>query len=133
LDLLGGFRAGLFEEVFVGGGDGVWVAVHGDFAFFDEDGASAIFADVAHAVGDEDDGLVALEGSEIFVTLLLEGGVADGEDFVEQENIAFGANGDGEGEADLHAGGVIFELLVHKFAEFGKINDVVIHGFHFGV
>ena len=83
---------------------------------------------------DEDDGLVGrFELFEIVGAFLLEGGIADGEDFVEEKNVAVGANGDGKSEANLHAGGVVFEFLVLKIFEFGEIPDVVIHGFHFVV
>ena len=43
-------------------------------------------------MSDEDDGLLAFDGSEIIGTFLLESGVADGEDFVEKEDVALGAD-----------------------------------------
>ncbi len=84
-------------------------------------------------MGDENDGLIAVKGFKIVVALLLEGGVADGEDFVEKENVAFGADGDREGEANLHAGRKVFEFLVHELLEFGELDDFVIHGVHFAI
>ncbi len=72
----------LAPEGLVGVGDFLGVAIEGDFAVFDEDGAVAVFDDVAHVVSDQDDGLFALDGVEIVGAFLLEGGVADGEDFV---------------------------------------------------
>lgn len=62
--------------------------------FFDENGAIAELTDVFHGVGDEDDGLVAMEAGEIIVTFSLEFGVADGENFVENKDVALGADGD---------------------------------------
>lgn len=41
----------------------------------------------------ENNGLIAVERSEVVVTFLLEGGIANGKDFVEEEDVAFGANG----------------------------------------
>ena len=41
-----------------------------------------------------------------------------------------GADSDRKGEADLHTGGVVFELLVLEGGELGKVPDVVVHGFH---
>ena len=84
-------------------------------------------------MGDEDDSLVAVERLEIVVTFLLEGGVTNGENFIEDKDIPFRADSNGKGEADLHAGRVIFEFLVHELFEFGKFDDVVIHGVDFGV
>ena len=81
-------------------------------------------------MGDENDGLFAVEAGEVLVALLLEGGVADGEDFVEDEDVALGADGNGEGEADLHAGGVVLEFGVHEGLEFGEADDFVVHGVH---
>ena len=83
-------------------------------------------------MGDEDDGLVVfLEVFKVFFTFLLEGGVTDGEDFVEKEDVAAGADGDREGEADLHTGAVIFQLLVLEFFKFGEFPNVVVHFIHF--
>lgn len=44
-------------------------------------------------MGDENDSLIAVERGEVVVTFLLEGGIADGEDFVKEKDVAFGANG----------------------------------------
>ena len=38
-----------------------------------------------------------------------------------------GARGHGEGDAHLHAGGVVLELLVHGVFELGEGDDVVVH------
>lgn len=77
--------------------------------------------------------MFAMERGKIIVTFFLEGSVANGENFIEDENITLGANSNGKGEADLHAGGVIFEFLVHKIFEFGEFDDIIIHGGDFGV
>ena len=81
-------------EVFVGGGDCFGFAIGGDFAVFNQDGAVAELTNVFHGVGDENDGLVAVETGEIVVTFFLEFGVADGENFVENKDVALGADGD---------------------------------------
>ena len=80
--VVGGLRAIggeilLFPEVFVSLSDVVGLAVGGDGAVFNQDGAVAKAADVFHAVSDEDDGLVAVKAGEVLVTFLLEGGIAD--------------------------------------------------------
>ena len=41
------------------------------------------------------------------------------------------ANGNREGEADLHARRIIFKFGVHERFEFGETDDFVIHGVHF--
>ena len=56
---------------------------------------------------------------------LLEGGVADGEDFVDEEDFGFEVGGDGEGQADVHAGGVALDGRVDEFLDFGEGDDLV--------
>lgn len=62
---------------------------------------------------------------------MLESGIANGEDFIEKKDVSFGADGNGESQANLHATGVVFEFLIHKLAKFGKIYDFVIHLVYF--
>lgn len=82
-------------------------------------------------MSDEDHGLLAMEASEVIVAFLLELSVADGENFIENENVALSADGDRESEANLHAGRVIFELGVHEGLELSEADDFVVHGVHF--
>ncbi len=85
-------------------------------------------------MGDKNDGLVRFfEVFEIAFTFLLESSVADGEYFVEEQNVATSANGNRKGEADLHTGRIVFEFLVLEIFEFGKVPNVVVHLIHFGV
>ena len=114
-------------EIFIGGGDGFGVAVESNLAVFDEDGAVAEFDDVVHVVSNQDDGLIAVERSKVIVAFLLEGSVSDGENFVEEKDVAFGTDGNGKGEANLHSGGIIFELLVLEFFELGESPDFFVH------
>ena len=119
------------EEFVVFVGDMIWGAVEDDFAFFDEDGTRTETTDGVHVVGNEDDGLaVVAQRFEVIVALLLESGITDGEDFVEEENVAVSADGDGKSKTDLHARGVVLELLVLERLKFGELPDVVIHGVH---
>ncbi len=124
---------GLAPELGVGGGDLFGVALEGDFAVFDQNGAVAVFADTIHGVGDENDSLLAFDSLEIIITFLLEGSVTDSEDLIEKQDVTFGANGNGKGEADLHAAGEVFEFLIHERLELGKFDDFVVHFVHFFV
>ncbi len=124
----------LRPELEVGVGDFVWFAVFDDFSVVNKNGAGAEAADIFHGMGDKDDSLVVvLEAFEILVAFLLEGGVADGEDLVEKKNVAAGADGNGKGEADLHAGRIIFKFLVLEIFELGEFPNIVVHFVHFGV
>lgn len=117
-------------EVFVGGGNFIGFAVGGNFAVFNEDGAVTELTDVFHGMGDEDDSLVAMKAGEIIITFSLESSIADSENFVENEDIAAGADSNREGKADLHAGRIIFEFGVHEGLELSEADDFVIHGVH---
>ena len=68
----------------VGFGYSVRVTVEFDFAAVDENSTIAIFADIFHGMGDEDDGLLAFDRSEIIGTFLLEGGIADSKNFIKK-------------------------------------------------
>ena len=57
----------------VGFGYSVRVTVEFDFAAVDENSTIAIFADIFHGMGDEDDGLPAFDRSEIIGTFLHQG------------------------------------------------------------
>ena len=92
----------------ISSGHGIWIRIESDFSFLDENGAIAVFADIIHGVSNEDDGLFAFDAGKVVGTFSLEGGVANSENFVEEEDIAFGTDSDREGEANLHAGGIIF-------------------------
>ena len=80
----------------------------------------------AEVVADEDDRLPGradvVEGRE---ALLLEARVADGEDLVEQEDVERHLDRDREREADLHARGVVLQLLVDEPLELGEGDDLV--------
>lgn len=82
-------------------------------------------------MSDEDHGLLAMEASEVIVAFLLELSIADGENFIEDENVTLSTDGDRESEANLHAGRVIFELGVHEGFELSEADDFVVHGVHF--
>jgi hypothetical protein len=47
-------------------------------------------------------------------------GVADGEDFVDDEDFRLEVGGDGEGEADVHAAGVALDGGVEEFSTSAK-------------
>ncbi len=62
----------------------------------------------------------------------LEFGVSDGEDFVHDEDFGFEVGGDGEGEADVHAGGVAFDGGIEEFFDAGEGYDFVKFAADFG-
>ena len=54
--------------------------------------------------------------------LLLEGGVADGEHLVDQQDVGVDLDRDRERQADVHARGVVLELEVLELAQLGEVD-----------
>ena len=121
-------RAG--DELGVEIDDLVGFSLEDHLAAFEEDGAIADAFDGVRVVRDEDDR--AAIGDHLVkggVALELEAGVADGEGFVDDEDIGVDMRADGEREADGHAAGVGADGLVDEFADAGVVDD----GFELGV
>lgn len=93
-------------EGFAEGADGVSGFVDVDeVAVVEDGGLVGDLADEFGDVGDEEDGAsFSLELFYSFDAFALEGFVADGEDFVDDEDFGFDVDGDGEPESGVHAG-----------------------------
>jgi hypothetical protein len=61
-----------------------------------------------------------LEAGQARQALLLEPQVTDGEDLVDQQDLGFGADRDGEGEPEAHPVAVGPQRLVHPILELGE-------------
>ena len=82
----------------------------------------AVLLDRAHVVGDEDDRAVGVANLvEDVGALLLEGGVADREDLVDQEDLGVGLDHHREGEPDQHPRRVVLQLHVDEFLQLGEL------------
>ena len=62
---------------------------------------------------------------ELVEAFLLEGGVADREHLVDQQDVGVDLDRDREGEPDVHPRGVVLELEVHEILELREREDVV--------
>ena len=74
---------------------------------------------------------IPLDFSEEIIAFALERLIADGEHFVEYQNVTLCLNGYGESETDLHAGRIVLELLIHEILKLGEFHDVIVHGIDF--
>ena len=91
----------------------------------DQHRAVAEGLDGGHVVGDEHQGLAgAALLAEHVGAFLGEGGVADGEHFVDEHDVGVGFDHDREGEADHHPRGVVLELEVDEFLQLGEVQHV---------
>ena len=55
-----------------------------------------------------------------------ERGVADGEHLVDEQDVGVDLDRDREGEADVHARGVVLELELLELAQFGEVDHLVV-------
>src|SRR5260370_958763 len=111
---------------FVGGDDFMGGAVLANGGGVNPDDAMAEAADLIELMGDEDDGAAGAGDVTHFAhALLLKTDVADGEDFIDEENFRLEMGGDGEGQAHVHAGGVVLDGGVDEFFELGEGHDFI--------
>ena len=86
----------------------------------------AVLLNRRHLVGDEDDclpgGFHLLEG---VVALLLEGGVADRQHLVDQEDVGVDLHHQRKGQPHQHSRGVVLQLQVDELLQFGELDDRV--------
>ena len=97
-----------------------------DLAAVDQHRPVAVLLDRRHLVGDEDDRLARrfhlVEGVG---ALLLEGGVADRQHLVDQQDVGVGLHHHREGEPDQHPRGVVLQLQVDELLELGELEHGV--------
>ena len=97
-----------------------------DLAVGEQHRTVAVLLDRGHVVGDEDDrlafGFHLVEGVG---ALLLEGGVADRQHLVDQQDVGVGLHHHREGEPDQHARGVVLQLQVGELAQLGEVDHRV--------
>src|SRR5262249_44747495 len=83
-------------------------------------------SDSVHVVADEEDGAaVAGHAADLAEALALEGGVADGQHLVENQDFRFDVCRDREREADVHAARVALDRDVDEPLDLGKRDDLV--------
>src|SRR5205823_14048434 len=58
-------------------------------------------------------------------TFFLEVDVADGQNLIDEKNFRLEMGGDGEGQADVHAGGVVLNGGVNEFFELGEGHNLI--------
>ncbi len=89
---------------FVGGGDFVGIAVLAHGGGVNPDDAVAQAADLIELVADQDDGAAGTGNvPHLPQAFFLEIDVADGQDFIHQQDFRLKMRGDGEGQTDVHA------------------------------
>ena len=94
-----------------------------DVAVVEQHRPVAVLLDRAHVVGDQDHGAVgAADLVEDVLALLLEGGVADRQHLVDQQDVGVGLDHDREGEAHQHPRGVVLELQVGELLELCELD-----------
>jgi hypothetical protein len=75
----------------------------------------------------EEDGAAFMTGNILHLAdgFFLELGIADGQDFIDDEDFRFHESGHGEAQTDGHARGVAFDGGVDVTGHAGEVDDVV--------
>src|SRR5262249_1731251 len=111
----------------VGGGDFGSGAVHHDFAAINQHGSRAERVDGGQIVADEKDGAAAVRDFvHLSEALFLKFEVADGQNFVDEENFRLEMGGYGEGQAHLHSGAEMLQRSVEVTIDFRERNDGIL-------
>ena len=122
----GGFAEALEVEVQVAVGHLLGCADGHDLAALQQHCPVAEALDRGHVVSHEEDGLALVAHLEEHVeALLLERGIAHGQDLVDEHDVGPDLDHHREGEADVHARRVVLELEVHELLELGEAHDLV--------
>jgi len=101
-------------------------AVGLDHAIAQPDGPLADRLDRLEVVGDEHHGgALGQHRPHAVETLLLEGGVADGQDLVDQQDVGLRLDHHRECETDEHARRIVLELQVDELLELGEVEHCV--------
>ena len=92
----------------------------------DQHRAVAVFLHGPHLVGDQDNRLARqFHLTEGVGALLLEGGIADGQYLIDQQDVGVDLQHQREGEPHEHPRGVVLQLQVDEVPEFGEVDHGV--------
>jgi hypothetical protein len=83
-------------------------------------------------VRDEQQRAALHEAADEAHALLHEGGIADGQHFVDYQDIGIDMRAYGEGEPRIHAAGIVLDRLIHELADSGELRDGVEAGADLG-
>src|SRR6266576_4755358 len=102
------------------------IAVHTNLAHVNPNPAVGETANLIELMRDEDDcASCAGDIAHLAEAFFLEIYVADGQDFIDEENLRLEVSSDSEGQADVHAGRVVLYGGVNEFFELGEGYDFV--------
>ena len=80
----------------------------------------------AHVVADEQDRASLLgDIAHLAQTLVLKGEIADRQHLINEQDFGLQMGRDGEGQAEIHAAGVVLDGSVDELVDFGECDDVV--------
>src|SRR6266513_5940626 len=102
------------------------IAVHTNLARVNPNPAVRETANLIELMRDEHDGASgAGDIAHLAEAFFLEIHVADGQDFIDKENLRLEVSSDSEGQTDIHAGGVVLYGGVNEFFELGEGHDFI--------
>src|SRR5258708_23997026 len=102
------------------------IAVHTNLARVNPNPAVGETANLIELMRDEDHcASCAGDIAHLAEAFFLEIHVADGQDFIDEENLRLEVSSDSKGQADIHAGGVVLYGGVNEFFELGEGHDFI--------
>ncbi len=114
------------EELVVGADGGFGVTVVFEAPLAEEQHARTEQPDGVHGVADHDDGgATMLQFAHAVEALELEGDVAHGQHFVEQQDLGLDMDGDREAQPHVHARRVELHRRIDEVAYLGELDDLV--------
>src|SRR5947209_8318818 len=121
---LRGYRWDLSHQLLVPADHFGWRAILDQFALVNEQNPIAQLSYAVEVVRDKDDGLSrGPKFADAVHALLLEAGVADAKDLVDQQDIGINGDGDRERQPHVHSGGVLLDRRIDKLSQFGELDD----------
>src|SRR5258708_36739245 len=102
------------------------IAVHANLARVNPNPAVGETANLIELMRDEHDcASCAGDIAHLAEAFFLEIYVADGQDFIDEQNLRLEVSSDSESQADVHAGGVVLNGGVNELFEFGEGHDFI--------
>ncbi|HEX4184759.1 MAG TPA: hypothetical protein VHY78_02750, partial [Stellaceae bacterium] len=97
--------------------------VRADAAIIHPNHSVAQGSDLLHIMRNHDQRAAAPKGFHEGEAFLSEGGIADGQRFIDDQDVGFGVSADRERQPRAHAGGIEPHRLIDKRADRGKLGD----------
>lgn len=107
----------------------ILITAGNNVSILDKDGLITILLDRFHTVSDENYCFfwILLYLRKEIITFSLECFITNSKYFIKDQNVTLSLNCHRKGKTHLHAGRVVFQLLIHEIFKLREFDDIVIH------